>query len=66
MADQATVTGIEAGKVFLRVQILSEDGRDQLREETTFECGDHETPARLAFALLEKAPESIRSLFKAG
>jgi hydroxymethylbilane synthase len=62
----AALGEIRDGKVFLRVQILSEDGRNQLRDEVTFECGDHETPARLAFALLEKAPDSIRSLFKAG
>jgi hydroxymethylbilane synthase len=62
----AALGEIRDGKVFLRVQILSEDGRHQLREETTFECGDHESPARLALALLEKAPDSIRSLFKAG
>jgi len=57
---------IRDGKIFLRVQVLSEDGRDQLRDEATFECGDHESPARLAHGLLENAPDSIRSLFKAG
>ncbi|NUS99596.1 MAG: hydroxymethylbilane synthase [Sphingomonas sp.] len=54
------------GKVHLRAQILSEDGRDQLRDEALFECGDHETPGRLALDMLAKAPDSIRSLFKAG
>ena len=47
-----------------RVQILSEDGREQLRDEAIFECGDQESPKRLAAALLEKAPPSIRSLFR--
>ena len=62
----ASLGEIRYGKVFLRVQILSEDGRDQLRDEAMFECDDHESPARLALALLEKAPDSIRSLFRAG
>jgi hydroxymethylbilane synthase len=57
---------IEGGKIHLRAQILSEDGRDQLRDECVFECDDHDTPQRLALAMLEKAPASIRSLFKAG
>ena len=57
---------IRDGKIHLRVQLLSEDGRDQVRDEALFECGDHETPTRFAHALLEKAPDSIRSLFKAG
>jgi hydroxymethylbilane synthase len=57
---------IQDGRIHLRVQLLSEDGRDQVRDEALIECGDHETPARLAHALLEKAPDSIRSLFKAG
>ena len=57
---------IQDGKIHLRVQLLSEDGRDQVRDEALFECGDHETPTRLAHALLDTAPDSIRSLFKAG
>jgi hydroxymethylbilane synthase len=57
---------IVEGKVRLRAQLLSEDGRDQLREEATFECEDLEGPRRLARTMLEKAPESIRSLFVAG
>ena len=62
----AAFAEIEDGKVRLRAQLLSEDGRDQLRDEAVFECGDHETPRRLAHAMLEKAPESVRALFSAG
>lgn len=57
---------IVEGKVRLRAQLLSEDGRDQIREEATFECEDRDTPRRLARTMLEKAPESIRALFVAG
>ena len=57
---------IEGGKIHLRAQLLSEDGRDQLRDDDLFECADHEGPKRLAQRMLEKAPDSIRSLFTAG
>jgi hydroxymethylbilane synthase len=57
---------IEGGKIRLRAQLLSEDGRDQVRDEALFECADHEAPKRLARRMLEKAPDSIRSLFIAG
>ncbi len=62
----AAFAEIEGGKVRFRVQLLSEDGRNQIREEVRFECGDQEGPKRLAAAILEKAPQSIRSLFQAG
>lgn len=62
----AAYAEIEDGKVRLRVQLLSEDGRDQLRDDALFECGDHETPKRLAHMMLAKSPESVRSLFSAG
>ena len=62
----AAYAEIEDGKVRLRVQLLSEDGRDQVRDDALFECGDHRTPEQLAHSMLETAPESIRSLFNAG
>jgi hydroxymethylbilane synthase len=51
------------GKVRLRAQLLSEDGREQVRDEVTFDCSDRDAPAELARAMLEKAPETIWSLF---
>jgi hydroxymethylbilane synthase len=62
----AALAQIEDGKVRLRVQLLSEDGRDQVRDDALFDCGDHQSPKRLAHTMLEKAPESVRSLFSAG
>jgi hydroxymethylbilane synthase len=62
----AAFAEIVDGKVRFRAQILSEDGRDQVREDVTFECADCDTPKELARRMLEKAPQSIRSLFKAG
>lgn len=54
---------VHGGKVRLRVELLSEDGREHLAEDVRFACGDDEAPAELARALLAKAPESIRRLF---
>jgi hydroxymethylbilane synthase len=59
----AAYAEIEDGKVRFRAQLLSEDGVDQVRDDALFDCGDHQTPQSLAHAMLEKAPESIRSLF---
>ena len=59
----AAFAEIVDGKIRFRAQLLSEDGRDELREDVTFECGDHDTPKQLARTMLEKAPQSIRSLF---
>jgi len=56
---------IEDGKVRLRAQLLAEDGSEQFADEATFECGDLESPARLAREMLDKAPDSVRSLFAA-
>jgi hydroxymethylbilane synthase len=62
----AALAELVDGKIRFRVQLLSEDGRDQLKDEAVFECGDHETPKRLALSMLEKLPDSIRSLFTPG
>ena len=62
----AALAELVDGKIRFRAQLLSEDGRDQLKDETVFECGDHETPKRLALSMLEKSPDSIRSLFTPG
>ncbi len=62
----AALATIEAGRMRLRAQLLSEDGRDQVRDEVQFDCGDLKTPATLAKRMLESAPESIRQLFGDG
>jgi hydroxymethylbilane synthase len=62
----AAFAEIVEGKIRFRAQILSEDGRDQVREDVAFECGDVETPRKLGRSMLEAAPESIRSLFGGG
>lgn len=62
----AAYAEIVDGRIRFRAQIFSEDGRDQVREDVTFDCADRDTPARLARSMLEAAPDSIRSLFRAG
>jgi len=62
----AAFAEIANGKIRFRAQILSEDGRDEVREDVTFECGDLEVPRLLARSMLDAAPQSIRSLFGAG
>ena len=62
----AALATVEDGKMRLRAQLLSEDGRDQVRDDELFACGDSNAPAGLARRMLEAAPDSIRSLFEAG
>ena len=62
----AALAELVDGKIRFRAQLLSEDGRDQLKDEAVFECGDHEAPRQLALSMLEKSPDSIRSLFTPG
>lgn len=54
---------VVAGKVVLEVQILSADGADAVEDESRFDRGDPAGPQALARALLDRAPESIRTLF---
>ena len=62
----AALAELVDGKIRFRAQLLSEDGRDQLKDEAVFECGDHEAPRQLALSMLKKCPDSIRSLFTLG
>lgn len=62
----AALAEIVDARVRLRAQILSEEGRDQVSDEASFACGDLRAPADLARAMLARAPDSIRSLFRPG
>jgi hydroxymethylbilane synthase len=54
---------LEDGDLTMRAQLFSEDGSEMVEDRALFDCGDSETPAALARAMLAKAPESIRRLF---
>lgn len=59
----AALARVDRGKVEMEAEILSEDGKDRIRDSASFTGGDEETPAKLARQMLERAPDSIRSLF---
>ena len=50
-------------QVHLVAEILSADGKEKLRQEITFPAGREEKASELARQMLERAPESIRTLF---
>jgi hydroxymethylbilane synthase len=59
----AALATLEDGKMRLRAQLLSEDGRFQVRDEILFSCGDEDAPVGLARRMLDSAPEAVRELF---
>jgi hydroxymethylbilane synthase len=54
---------LEDGDLRMRGQLFSVDGSEMVEERALFDCGDLDTPARLAESLLSNAPETVRSLF---
>ena len=52
------------GRIWLRAEILSEDGRERIADEARFVEGDLATPAALARAMLARAPDAITRLFE--
>jgi hydroxymethylbilane synthase len=63
LSPVAALATAERTKVFLRAEILSPDGKDRVRDEASFPCGDDASAEKLALDMLERAPESIRRLF---
>jgi hydroxymethylbilane synthase len=63
VAAYARVAGDE---IDFACEILSEDGGERIAEAARFAAGDLEAPARLALAMLAKAPPSIARLFEGG
>ncbi len=61
----AALALLDDGKLQLRAQIFSEDGKEMVEEKAIFDCGDDNTPEAMARKMLERAPPSIRSLFAA-
>src|SRR3990170_2561431 len=54
----------DGGELWLRGEILSEDGTDRVSGEVRFASGDPSPPEALAHELLGKAPDAIRRLFE--
>ena len=61
----AALAKAERNQVHLTGEVLSPDGKDRVRDEARFACSNEEAAAALGRAMLERAPESIRSLFEA-
>ncbi len=59
----AALATVEGPTVYLAGEILSEDGAERVRDEASFDSGDEEQAARLALAMLARAPETVRRLF---
>ncbi len=59
----AALAILDDGELGMRAQIFSEDGSEMVQDKARFDCGDDDTPAKLARRMLEAAPPSIRSLF---
>jgi hydroxymethylbilane synthase len=54
---------VERGQLRLVAEVLSPDGKDRVRDEASFACGQEKPAARLAEEMLKRSPDSIRSLF---
>ena len=59
----AALALLDDGELHIRAQLFSEDGSEMIEEKTVFECGDDDSPRKLALLMLKGAPPSIRSLF---
>jgi hydroxymethylbilane synthase len=59
----AALATVERGQHHLVGEILSADGKERLRDEASFACGKEEPAEALARDLLDRAPDTIRSLF---
>jgi hydroxymethylbilane synthase len=64
-APVAALAQLDDGDIFLRAEILSEDGSEWEAGEIRFAPDDLEAPARLARQLLDRAAPSVRILFAA-
>ena len=59
----AALATVERGQLRLVGEILSPDGKERVRDEASFACGKEEPAAKLASDMVDRAPDSIRSLF---
>jgi hydroxymethylbilane synthase len=59
----AALAILDDGELGMRAQLFSEDGSEMIQDKARFDCGDDNTPQKLAQRMLERAPPAIRSLF---
>ena len=61
----AALATVNHNQVHLTAEILSADGKERVRDEVSFSIGHEEKAAGLARAMLQRAPQAIRTLFAA-
>ena len=59
----AALATMNKQRVRLTAEILSEDGKERVRDEVEFAAGKEEAAEKLAHAMLDRSPEPIRKLF---
>lgn len=59
----AALATVDRMRVRLQAEILAADGSARVRDETSFAAGRDDCAAKLAHEMLDRAPESVRSLF---
>ncbi|WP_309661190.1 hydroxymethylbilane synthase [Sphingomonas sp.] len=59
----AALALLDDGELHMRAQLFAEDGSAMIEEKIVCECGDDDSPRKLALLMLKGAPPSIRSLF---
>jgi hydroxymethylbilane synthase len=60
----AALARVDRNQVHIVGEILSADGKERVRDQATFAAGHEEKAAELASAMLQRAPDAIRSLFE--
>ena len=60
----AAIAEIDRRQLRLRAEMLSADGKDRVRDEARLPMRDTKSAAKLAREMLDRAPESIRKLFR--
>jgi len=61
----AALATVKQNQVHLTAEILSADGKEKVRGEATFAAGHEEKAVELAREMLDRASDSIRTLFAA-
>lgn len=61
----AALATLESGRIHLRAEILTEDGRERVQRQAEFAVDDIDAPARFARDLLDSASPALRVLFSA-
>ncbi|WP_265569609.1 hydroxymethylbilane synthase [Sphingomicrobium nitratireducens] len=59
----AALATVEGDEIVMRAELYAADGSEKVSDEARFARDDRETPAAMARTMLDRAPQSIRTLF---